>query len=114
MNPDIERIAKVCHEANRAYCAALGDFTHLPWANAPSWQRSSAANGVRFHLGNPDAGPDHSHVEWMKEKVSLGWTWGPEKNEVTKQHPCMVPFNELPALQQVKDFIFRAVVHAMA
>ena len=114
MNSDIERIAKVCHEANRAYCAALGDFSQPPWANAPSWQRSSAANSIRFHLGNPGAGPDHSHVEWMKEKVSLGWTWGPEKNEATKQHPCMVPFGELPALQQAKDFIFRAIVHAMA
>jgi len=26
-----ERIAKVCHEVNRAYCAGIGDNSQVPW-----------------------------------------------------------------------------------
>ena len=39
--------------------------------------------------------------------------YGEEKDPERKVHPCMVPFNELPREQQAKDFIFRAVVHAL-
>lgn len=48
-------IARVCHEVNRAYCAALGDLSQPPWADAPEWQRKSALNGVAFALCNPVA-----------------------------------------------------------
>ena len=52
-----EKIAKVCHEANRAYCEALGDYSQTTWEKAPDWQKESAINGVQFHLDNPGASP---------------------------------------------------------
>ncbi|HEY8213281.1 MAG TPA: hypothetical protein VIG36_04015, partial [Methylocystis sp.] len=70
---NIEEIARVAHEINRAYCAALGDLSQPAWEDAPDWQKSSAINGVAFHRANPDAGPDHSHNEWLKEKATTGW-----------------------------------------
>lgn len=106
-------IARVCHEVNRAYCEALGDFSQPSWEDAPDWQRSSALNGVMLHVVNPDAGPQASHESWMKEKVDDGWVYGPEKKPELKQHPCIVPFDQLPREQQAKDYIFRAVVHAL-
>lgn len=106
-------IAKICHEANRAYCALLGDDSQQPWHEAPEWQRRSAMNGVLFHLANPTAGDSASHDSWMREKVADGWTFGPIKDPVAKTHPCIVPFNELPPEQQVKDRLFRAIVHAV-
>lgn len=109
----IEQIAEVCHEANRAYCAQLGDQSHKPWAEAPDWQRSSAIAGVKFHIDNPGAGDEASHANWMKQKLAEGWTHGPEKDEVAKTHPCLVPFHELPVEQQCKDALFRGVVHAL-
>lgn len=108
-----EEIAKVCHEANRAYCQALGDHSQPAWDEAPPWQRNSAMNGVRFHVENPEAGPEASHVNWMKEKLDDGWVYGETKDESVKTHPCLVPFHELPVEQQAKDYIFRAIVHAM-
>lgn len=110
----IPQIAQVAHEVNQAYCAAIGDLSQLPWKDAPEWQRTSAINGVRFHLDNPGAGPEASHQSWLAEKEAAGWVYGPEKNAETKEHPCMLPFGELPVEQQAKDFIFRAVVHALA
>jgi hypothetical protein len=110
---DNEAIARVAHEVNRAYCAALGDLSQPAWEDAPDWQKSSAINGVAFHRANPDAGPDHSHNEWLKEKAATGWKFGPVKDPEKKEHPCFVPYDELPAEQKAKDFLFRAVVHAL-
>lgn len=109
----MKTIARVCHEANRAYCQALGDDSQPAWEDAPEWQRSSALNGVQFHLANPDAGPSHSHEEWLKEKAAAGWKYGPVKDPEKKEHPCFVPYDQLPAEQKAKDYIFRAIVHAM-
>lgn len=111
---EIERIAGVAHEANRAYCLAFGDTSQPAWENAPDWQKISAIDGVRFHLANPDAGPDHSHNAWLKEKQENGWKYGPVKDADKKEHPCFVPYEGLPAEQKAKDYLFRGIVHAMS
>jgi len=107
-------IAEVAHEVNRAYCQALGDNTLPPWSAAPAWQKQSVVDGVLFHIDNPGAGPEASHQNWFNHKFKEGWKYGPEKDASRKQHPCMVPFDSLPAHQRAKDYIFRAVVHALA
>lgn len=112
MRIEIEKIAGLCHEANRAYCEAIGDTSQVPWAQAPQWQRDSAINGVRMHLENPTATPEDSHKSWLEEKRAAGWTWGPEKDAQKKEHPCFLPYDALPVAQRAKDYIFRGIVHA--
>jgi hypothetical protein len=107
------KIAQVAHEVNRAYCAAIGDHSQLPWDSAPDWQKGSALLGVAFHIENPDAGPDASHNSWMSQKIDEGWVYGDVKDAEAKTHPCIVPFDELPKEQQAKDFLFRQVVHSL-
>lgn len=111
--PTYEDIAKVAHEANRAYCETIGDYSQPTWNEAPQWQRDSALLGVHFHLDNPAAGPQGSHDSWLAQKAADGWVYGEVKDPVAKTHPCMVPFGQLPTEQQLKDWIFRGVVHAM-
>ena len=111
---DIKAIAKICHEANRAWCIHNGDNSQPHWDNAPSWQTESAINGVKFHLEFPDADDAASHNNWLREKREAGWSWGPVKDPEKKTHPCMVPFQDLPAEQQFKDKLFRSLVHAAA
>lgn len=103
----------VCHEANRAYCQSIGDDTQPSWSKAPEWQKDSSKNGVKFHLKNPKAKPEDSHISWMEEKIKDGWKYGKVKNPAKKQHPCMVPYNKLPVSQRRKDALFIAVVHAL-
>lgn len=110
----IEGIAKVCHEANRAYCATLGDDSQKPWEQSPDWQRASAINGVKFNVENPDAPASASHDNWLKEKLADGWSYGPEKNPDKKEHPCCVSYEQLPPEQQKKDALFKAIVAALA
>jgi hypothetical protein len=109
---EIEDVAAACHEINRAYCRLIGDNTQVSWKNAPEWQRTSAINGVKFHLANPNSQPSDSHESWSKEKVADGWSFGPVKDPAKKQHPCLVPFSNLPLHQQMKDFIFLSTVRA--
>lgn len=109
-----EQIARVAHEVNKAYCEALGDNSQPSWDDAPDWQKSSAVAGVNFHLSNPDASPSASHESWLKEKQESGWVYGPVKDPEKKEHPCFVPFSELPKEQQAKDFLFRQVIHSLA
>lgn len=106
-------IARVCHEVNRAYCKSIGDDTQLPWLVAPMWQQNSAIQGVQFHLQNPTAGPKGSHENWLKTKESEGWKYGPLKDISKKEHPCMVPYYDLPSHQQTKDHLFVAVVESL-
>jgi len=116
MHIDVERlyeIARVAHEINRAYCLALGDDSQVAWELSPKWQIKSAVNGVLFHLENPNAGPDASHESWAREKHADGWVYGEVKDAEKKEHPCMVPFSHLPKEQQVKDHLFRQVVHSL-
>ena len=111
---DVLKIARVCHEANRAYCEALGDFSQPEWADAPEWQKNSAVNGVQFHIDNPGASPSASHDSWLKQKMEEGWVYGEVKNPEAKEHPCCVPYEQLPVEQRAKDYIFSAIVREMA
>ncbi|WBQ32525.1 hypothetical protein [Erwinia phage Kuerle] len=108
---DYRGIAFLCHEVNRAYCEALGDTSQPKWDDAPLWQVQSALKGVELHMSG-DFPPSASHESWMKEKLDTGWVYGEVKDPEAKTHPCLVPFDQLPPEQKVKDFLFRAVVHA--
>ena len=110
---NVNSIARVAHEINRAYCQAIGDDSQPAWEDAPEWQRDSATSGVYFHIANPDAGPDHSHNAWLEEKRINGWKYGPVKDAEKKEHPCFVPYEQLPVEQKAKDYLFRAVVHLL-
>ena len=113
MTDQIEKAARVAHEANRAWCIANGDMSQPLWEDAPDWQKESAYDGVRFHMANPDAGDDASHNNWMQAKTDDGWIYGEVKDPDAKTHPCIVPFEELDSVQQTKDRLFRTIVHAV-
>lgn len=107
------QIAMVCHEANRAYCIAIGDMSQPSWDDAHDWQKKSAINGVNLHLDHPDTTPEQSHESWLREKFADGWKYGPTKDQAKKEHPCCVPYNELPSDQRRKDALFSAIVNAL-
>lgn len=106
----IESIASICHEANRAICEAAGDMSHKPWDEADEAQKESIIRGVQFRLSFPDEPASAQHTEWMTHKIAEGWSYGPRKDATLKEHPCLVPYDDLPFEQKVKDHVFRALV----
>ncbi len=113
MKPIVPKIAQICHEANTAYCRVIGDYSQNHWDQAEQWQRDSAIRGVEFALANPNAPASAQHDAWMADKQSDGWTFGDVKDPAKKQHPCMVPYDQLPAEQRLKDSLFKAIVGAL-
>ena len=109
---NIKQIAQLAHETNRAYCRLLRDNSQPCWVDAPDWQKESAISGVKFHLENPNASPSRSHEEWLKTKKAEGWKYGKVKDPEKKEHPCFVPYNELPLEQRIKDTLFTSIVSA--
>lgn len=109
----IEQIARVAHEANRAYCETLGDTSQVPFDAAPTWQRQSAVDGVRAIAEGRVTRPSQSHQSWLAEKDREGWKYGEVKDAEKKTHPCFVPFAELPREQQAKDHLFFGVVKSL-
>lgn len=107
-------IAKIAHEMNRRFCALTGDLSQPAWEQAPEWQLDSAISGVEAHIQNPHMTPADSHEIWLEEKQAAGWTYGPVKDEDKLEHPCMVPYQDLPRVQQAKDAIFSIVVWALS
>lgn len=105
----IEHIAKICHEANKALCESNGDFSQASWLQAPAWQKGSVVAGVQHAMDNPEATPENSHESWLKMKEAEGWKYGNVKNPEIKRHPCMLPYDELPKEQRIKDELFLAI-----
>ncbi len=104
------KTARLCHEVNRAICEAHGDHSQVAWEEAASWQRESAVRGVQYLLGNPLATPADQHDAWVRDKIIDGWQVGPVKDVAAKLHPCLVPYDELPPAQRLKDYTFQAIV----
>ena len=104
-------IARICHEANRGLQIEQADPS-VPVS--PSWDdldvetQESIIQGVEGVLeGNT---PEQSHAGWIEFKLVNGWSYGPVKDLELKQHPCLVPYGELPASQRLKDHLFSAIV----
>lgn len=106
----VDLCARLAHEMNRAYCRAIGDNSQPPWEDAPLWQRDSAKSGVLSKLLDPDVTPEQSHEGWLRQKEADGWRYGPIKDAEKKEHPCFVPYADLPPEQRVKDHLFLAAV----
>ena len=43
------------------------------------------------------------HEVWAQTRISQGWSYGTERNEELKQHPCLVPYEQLPEEEKVYD-----------
>lgn len=109
----IEQLAAICHNMNRNYSYyCLGDKTHKSWEASKPWQRESAIDGVRFALEEART-PEQSHENWMRHKLESGWKYGPVKDQYAKEHPCLVPYEQLPHEQRLKDKLFVMIVNLL-
>lgn len=43
------------------------------------------------------------HEVWAQSRISQGWTYGPERSDALKYHPCLVPYEDLPEVEKAYD-----------
>ena len=110
----IDAIAQAAYEANRAYVIAEDPemFSKLHWEDFDEKTKEGYKVGVIGVLEGK--GPDHTHELWMKTRLEQGWKFGPVKDASTLEHPCLVPYDQLPPKQRSKDLIFIGVVRLLA
>lgn len=110
----IAEIARIAHEANRAYCACVGDDSQVSWADAPAWQRNPALRNVQDIVSGRITSAEQSHAGWLAAKIADGWVYGPAKDASRKTHPCILSHAELPAVEKVKGVLFFSIVRALS
>lgn len=110
--PSVLVLAAAAYMANRAFCVGLGDHTQMPWEQAHDWQRRSAIESVEAALDGSTF--EQVHEKWCDGKRRDGWTYGRLKNADQKQHPCLIPYGDLPEKQKQKDKIFCETVRSLS
>lgn len=43
------------------------------------------------------------HEVWAQGRIEQGWTYGEERNDALKKHPCLVPYEDLPESEKEYD-----------
>ena len=43
------------------------------------------------------------HEVWAQSRMKQGWTYGEERSDVLKQHPCLIPYEELSEVEKTYD-----------
>lgn len=107
-------IAHVAHEANRAWCEEMDDFTQSTWDELTEEEQAEKADLVEWRIVHADSPIPAWHERWVKEKQREGWVYGEEMDEEAKISPLLVDWNQLPTEQKYKDHLFVAVVKALS
>ena len=46
---------------------------------------------------------ENVHEVWAKARMDEGWTYGEQRDDIHKKHPCLVPYDELPEEEKEYD-----------
>ena len=107
-------IAILCHRINSAYSRSIGEDETgiLPWEDMPENVRNGTISAVEAYLSNPTTTPEQLHALWSESRIKDGWVYGEVKDFGAQTHPCLVPYDELPQSQRVKDYLFKEVIES--
>lgn len=54
------------------------------------------------------------HEVWAEKRQAEGWRYGPRRDDERKEHPCLVPYDELPEEEREYDrATARTVIEAL-
>lgn len=65
--------------------------------NLDTIQLSDELNGL------VEAMAKNVHDVWAQSRMEQGWTYGPERNDALKHHPCLVAYEDLPEVEKAYD-----------
>ncbi len=50
----------------------------------------------------------NAHEIWAQKRLQDGWTYGPQRDDAKRTHPCLIPYENLPESEKEYD---RAMVN---
>lgn len=105
-------LAEKVHNINKIYCESIGDFTQVDWDKVTQVQRNGLIDAIERLIDDPTLSSEDLHNRWCECRRAEGWEYGEVKDVENKLHPCLVPYNQLPYEQIIKDNFIMAVVAA--
>jgi hypothetical protein len=45
----------------------------------------------------------NTHEQWAKQRMAEGWVYGPARNDARKEHPDLVPYEQLTEAEKAYD-----------
>jgi hypothetical protein len=106
-----ERRAAFVYEAARMQAVAVdAPVVPEPWSQRGEAFRAQFLGVIDMMCGpERKTSPEELHDDWVVAYVTMGWTYGPERDPVAKKHPDMVPFGALGWRERIKDAVFVAL-----
>lgn len=46
---------------------------------------------------------ENAHDVWARQRLADGWLYGLHRDDQAKEHPCLVPYDELPDSEKQYD-----------
>jgi ryanodine receptor 2 len=53
----------------------------------------------------------NNHDHWARQRIREGWSYGVNRNDSLKEHPDLIPYNQLP--ESEKEYDRNTVVEAL-
>lgn len=107
----LERQAIFVYEVARLQAYAVNaPIVPEPWSSRDEKFRTQFLDITAKMMG-PDRfkDPVAAHDSWWQAYIDLGWEYGPVRDVEKKQHPDMVPFEELGWEERIKDAVYIAL-----
>jgi hypothetical protein len=54
---------------------------------------------------------ENNHDHWARQRINEGWRYGQTRNDERKEHPDLVPYDDLP--ESEKEYDRKTVVEAL-
>jgi ryanodine receptor 2 len=54
-------------------------------------------------LALTEALAERTQDHWARRRIAEGWSWGPERDDAARKHPCLVPYDQLPETEKQYD-----------
>ncbi len=45
----------------------------------------------------------NAHENWARQRISDGWRYGPRRDDAKKEHPSLIPYEQLPEDEKEYD-----------